>query len=340
MTSKDATPRREGWQASKRIALSCAELTKLVQPLFPGHEVTGSKLTEGGLSNTNIKVLIQGKPAPYLVRLYTRDASALGKEIAINKLVSDTVPSAKFLWYDKSNPVTDNPYVIMEWVEGERLEVLARTLSPPELTATALNLGKTLAKIHSFTFAHSGFLSDDLTPSEPLNLGADGLRTYIEDSLKKALQKERIDKDLPEKLLQFFDRESSVFSDWSGPACLTHCDFGGSNILMRTDAPNLFAVAAVLDWEFAFSGAPYFDFGNLLRNPLGAIPGFADSIATGYTESGGTLPREWRKISALADLSAWVEFLTREDPGEAVITDSKKVITATMQNWSATKPNG
>lgn len=338
--AEDATPKREDWQAPKRIVLSCAELTKLVQPLFPRHEVTESQPTEGGLSNTNIKVFIKDKPAPYLVRLYTRDASALGKEIAINKLVSDTVPSAKFLWYAKSNPVTDDPYVIMEWVEGERLEVLARTMSPAELAATALSLGTTLAKIHSFTFEHSGFFSDDLTPSEPLDLGADGLRTYIDDSLKKALQKERIDKDLPETLLHFFDRESGVFSDWSGPACLTHCDFGGSNILMRTDSVNFSAVAAVLDWEFAFSGAPYFDFGNLLRNPLGAIPGFADSVATGYTESGGTLPKEWRKISALADLSAWVEFLTREDPGEAVITDSKKVITATMQNWSTTKPHG
>ncbi|MBY0547804.1 MAG: aminoglycoside phosphotransferase family protein [Candidatus Obscuribacterales bacterium] len=336
--SDNATPKRESWQAGKRIALSRAELTKLVQPLFPGREVTESEPTQGGLSNTNVKVFIKDQDTPYLVRLYTRDATALGKEIAINKLVSDTVPSAKFLWYDKSNPVTDNPYVIMEWIEGERLEVLARSSSPEELTATALSLGTTLAKIHRFTFAHSGFLSDNLTPSSPLDLGADGLRTYIDDSLKKALQKGRIDQDLPDRLLRFFDRESSVFSNWSGPACLTHCDFGGSNILMHTTLPDAPAVAAVLDWEFAFSGAPYFDFGNLLRNPLGAIPGFADSVATGYTESGGTLPKEWRKISALADLSAWVEFLTREDPGDAVITDSKKVITATMQNWSTHSP--
>lgn len=333
--SESETARRESWQASKRIALNLEELTKLVQPLFPQQKVISSQPTEGGLSNTNIKVQLDGTTTPYLVRLYTRDATALGKEIAINKLVSDTVPSAKFLWHDKSNPVTDNPYVIMEWVEGDRLELLVKTMSAEDLTAAALSLGKTLSKIHSYTFAHSGFLLDDLIPSDPLDLGAKGLRLYISDSLEKALKKGRIDQELPEKLLQFFDNESNVFTEWAVSACLTHCDFGGSNILMHRAGDGTPEVAAVLDWEFAFSGAPYFDFGNLLRNPIGSIPGFAESVATGYTSAGGILPKQWRKISALADLSAWVEFLTREDPGEAVITDSKKVITATMRNWSS-----
>ena len=61
-------------------------------------------------------------------------------------------------------------------------------------------------------------------------------------------------------------------------------------------------VAAVLDWEFAFSGSPAIDFGNLLRPPLGERRSFVAALAAAYEAAGGRLPPDWQAIARIADL--------------------------------------
>jgi hypothetical protein len=57
-------------------------------------------------------------------------------------------------------------------------------------------------------------------------------------------------------------------------------------------------IAAVVDWEFAFSsGSPFIDLGNLLRPPLGDLPGFEEAVADGYRAAGRVLPDDWRRRS-------------------------------------------
>jgi hypothetical protein len=76
-----------------------------------------------------------------------------------------------------------------------------------------------------------------------------------------------------------------------------------------------------------------FDFGNLLRSPHGSVPGFAESVEAGYRSGGGQLPSQWRKMSLLTDLTAWIDFMTRPNPGENLILDAQRVITSTIDNW-------
>lgn len=112
--------------------------------------------------------------------------------------------------------------------------------------------------------------------------------------------------------------------------CLVHGDFGGSNLLVRQEAGH-WAVAAVLDWEFAFAGVPFVDFGNLLRPPLGDRPGFAAAVAAGYRLAGGDLPEDWRHRSRVIDLFAWLQFLARPDASDALITDACQMVAATIR---------
>jgi hypothetical protein len=73
--------------------------------------------------------------------------------------------------------------------------------------------------------------------------------------------------------------------------------------------------------------------GNLLRSPLGDLELFPDSVQAGYTETGGTLPVSWRKMSLLADLCAWMDFLSRPDTGPELISDAQSVVTDLLNHW-------
>ena len=113
------------------------------------------------------------------------------------------------------------------------------------------------------------------------------------------------------------------------PPRLTHADFNGSNVLVH-QTPEGWRVAAVLDWEFAFAGAPFFDFGNLLRAPLGDLDGFAEAVAMGYREAGAAMPADWRELARIADLTAWADFLNRADATQQVIADARRMIERTV----------
>jgi hypothetical protein len=75
------------------------------------------------------------------------------------------------------------------------------------------------------------------------------------------------------------------------------------------------------------------DFGNLLRPPLGELPGFEDAVAHGYRAAGGVLPDDWRQRSLHIDLGAWAGFLGRPRISEATADDARRIIARTLENW-------
>lgn len=136
------------------------------------------------------------------------------------------------------------------------------------------------------------------------------------------------------------ESEGGILDEWQGQPCLTHADFGGSNILVRPDDahPGHWVVAAVLDWEFALSSVPFFDFGNLLRAPIGLTAGFAEAVTHGYRLAGGQLPQRWRDMSVLVDTINWLQFLTRPTAGENLVSDCRLVLEQTIDRFAQAAP--
>jgi fructokinase len=89
-----------------------------------------------------------------------------------------------------------------------------------------------------------------------------------------------------------------------------HSDYNGKNLL-ALERGGRWSISAVLDWEFAFSGSPLTDIGNMLRFRDTYPPGFASAFIAGYREAGGKLPPDWREVSEALDLYALADFLTR-----------------------------
>ncbi len=324
---------RENWnRATEQLEFSPPELERLVKAAFPDKRVLDSAYTQGGLANTNIRVRLSDSEQPVLLRVFVRDPDQARKEYKIHELIAERVPAPRVLYFSPSNPVTGHPYLIREWTEGSRLEEVASGLELEDRTRLARSLGATLAAIHSHTFTRAGFFDGDLNVVIPVDLGSGGLIEFARRCLTEGPGGERLGTELAAELMRFIAREGSLLDEWAGDPCLTHSDFGGSNILVRCESTG-WNVVAVLDWEFAFSGAPFFDFGNLLRQPLGALEGFEESVGQGYMAADGRLPESWRRMSLLTDLTAWLEFLTRPNAGSGVRATAQSVISTTIANW-------
>jgi aminoglycoside phosphotransferase (APT) family kinase protein len=331
---------RENWaRGVPLLNLSVGDVTTLCEPAFPGQRVVECEEARGGLVNTNLRVRLSGQDEPILLRLYTRDPAQARKEWALNRLTADAgVPVPRFLYFAESNPVTGDPYVLMAWVEGVRLETLVGAMEADRLANLGRGVGAALAAIHAIRFPEYGFLDDRLNVATAITIGSDGLVAYLRHCLVEGRGRERMDVETVHTLLAFAEAEGPLLDTWAGAPCLSHSDFGGSNILVRNTS-DTWAVASVLDWEFAFSGTPFFDLGNLLRPPLGAVPGFERAVVAGYRAAGGTLPPQWKRLSLLTDLTAWAEFLSRPAAGDALIADATRMMTDTVRNWPNIVPN-
>jgi aminoglycoside phosphotransferase (APT) family kinase protein len=321
---------RENWmRAEEALSLTNNELEILVQPAFPRTRVLHSQLAAGGLANTNIRVMLYDRKTPVMVRIFTRDPSQAQKEFRINSAIDGAVPTPEFFHFSMENPVTGHPYAIMQWLDAPRLETVYPKLSHTELMQVGTSIGKVLANIHHYKFPTTGMLDNKLKVSTPIDTGSAGMLAFAEECLIEKNGGALIGEELTEQVFDFIRKHGPLLDTWKGEPCLTHSDFGGSNILVH-DVGSGWEVAAVLDWEFAFSGTPFFDFGNLLRKPLGSVEGFAETIAAAYCENGGELPPNWRRLIRLTDLSAWFDFLARPHVSTQLIADAKAVIADTI----------
>jgi len=119
-------------------------------------------------------------------------------------------------------------------------------------------------------------------------------------------------------------RRSRVREDWPAPDPVA-LDAGSLERTVRLVAPG-----AIVDWEFACSGTPFFDVGNLLRPPVGLLPAFVDGFVDGYQGGGGSLPPDWKRLGELSDLFAWIEFLGRVECPRQVVDSARASILRTM----------
>lgn len=320
---------REAWRRGQpEFELDASAIAALVAPAVPGASVLEFRPATGGLANTNVEVTLSTPPGRVLLRLYQRDPRQAGKEAAIHALAArQGIPVARFLHFAETNALTHLPYGVLTWVDGERLETVVGGLDDAAMAILGRSVGATLATIHAVAFDKPGFFGADLCVPAATDNGKQGLLAYLRRCLLEGAGGERLGAALTAALLRFVERHGDRLEAWLAPPCLVHADFNGSNILVQRDGDS-WRVAAVLDWEFAFAGSPAFDFGNLLRPPLGSREVFRSAVAGGYAAAGGVLPQGWLDIARIADLYAWADFLSRPAAGGAIIEDARRAVGA------------
>ena len=248
------------------------------------------------------------------------------------------MPIARLLHFAATNPATGHPYLLLDWVEGERLEIVAADAVESDLADLGEAVGEALAAIGSVTFAEAGFFDDDLGIVRPFRLDGPGYLSLLGELLADGVVESRLGPELTERLLSVTRDAVQALGGLDPTPRLVHCDFGGSNILVRRESGR-WIVAAVLDWEFAFSGPQIVDIGNLQRPPLGRRAAFSDAFIRSFAAHGGALPEDWRRLASFVDMLAWVDFLNRPDPGARRIADSRKVIEATLSDLDSERRN-
>jgi aminoglycoside phosphotransferase (APT) family kinase protein len=315
---------RDQWPRFRpEVNLPPDAVAHLVRLALPDAVVVGYGPVGGGLANTNIRVNLASAPGCVLLRVYQRDPTQAVKESRLDALLqAHAVPTARFHHIISDDRDTGLTCAVMDWVAGVRLDQWR--FSEDDL-AVGGAVGRVLARVHRVSVGAAGFLSADRRPVAAITLGREALLGYLQLCLIDGPGAGRLGAALTEELFAYVARYAGRLDAWRGPLGLVHGDCNASNFIM--DAGQ---VSALLDWEFAFSGAPAFDFGHLLRPPLGERALFVDGLAQGYQDEGGLLPPDWRWLARLTDLYAWADFLGRPTIAAPLIEDACRMVAETL----------
>lgn len=318
---------REDWPRSRPVLdLDSTTVEGLIAPYFPGCRIVEMVEVAGGLTNTNLRLRLAHRSVPLLLRFYQRSGDLAHKEMALCQMVAHRVRVPAYLHYAPENPVTGHAFALMDWIEAKSLQDLFTHLDAEDLPKLGAALGRMLAAIHGFTYERFGFFTADLGVGPAMDLSGRGLVDYLRFCLVEGPGGERLGSGLTRELLAFAAEEGHRVEEWQATSCLVHGDLNPSNILIRPLATGGFEIAALIDWEYAFAGAPGFDFGNLLRPPVDSVKPFIAALEDGYRAAGGVLPPDWRRIARITDLFSLADVLHHPETSGAVIADAKGLV--------------
>lgn len=334
----------EGWERPPRVELSADELTRRIEPAFPGRSIAEASVLSSGLANTNLRFRLHGDSEAHVLRLHTRDHEAAGRERALMSLLSrgprPSIPVPRLIYADPAPRLGQHPYSIWSFVEGTLLAELFQQLLPSELIDIARVCGQVLARFRQYPFAVCGELGAELTITREYGPPSRFLPNAVRGALFEGRAGERLGESLRDELWRIVERASPRLAAVDGPYSLVHGDYKRSNLLLRRSGDRRsgprWELSAVLDWEFAFAGPPLIDVGLFLRAGEALPAGFREAFVAGYREGGGELPEDWLPLSRLIDVLSQVTFLN--DPRErprvfAQTTEVVKETISVLSRW-------
>jgi aminoglycoside phosphotransferase (APT) family kinase protein len=239
-----------------------------------------------------------------VVRIYppgVRGDSAPEIDAAVLRLVHGLVPVPDVLEVRRGVAAADQPgLLVTSYLPGQRGDVLLAGLNDVEAANLGARLGGLVAELAGMPTLTAGpFIDAGLTVGD-FEL-ADGLPGFVAD---------RADDlgwatDLQDSLGAVAERAQAML-DEVGRTCLVHSDANPKNVLVD---PETLQVTGLLDWEFAHSGHPHTDLGNLLR--FDRKPAYADAVVAAWCERRGADPAETWELARAADLWALVDLAAR-----------------------------
>lgn len=303
----------------------------MVRAAFPERALIAAEPLAGGLRNSNFKLRFEPGAEPLVLRIYEHDRALCRKEVDLHRLVGGAIPIPEILHAAPDGVDGSAPFVIMRYVEGITFRELEARGDAGAIAGAAASIGETLAAIGRYTFSKSGWLEPGPTVGSPLLEGADPCPRFVDECLASVGAQQRVDSETRSRVHELVWSWAPRLASLDDERSLVHCDFSSRNLLVH-ERDGRWALAAVLDWEFAVSASPLVDVGHFLRHERTSKSRVEPAFSLAFTRGGGRLPADWLRLSRVLDLTALCEMLSRPMLPDAVVPEIVELVRATVED--------
>ncbi len=310
-------------RATQYLNFSHSQIEDTCRHYFKGTGTLQSfEILSGGAVNTTYKICWNDKF--YVLRFFIRDKIAASIENNLYQMIQEKIPVPKMLFISSENK--SYPFAIFKFYEKPHLYEIENSFSQK----LSYDLGKSLARIHSFTFPQAGLFGPDLNIDVLFKKGSSPYFEYcIENLIPNSNAWKRLGGDRAERVESFIKRHYKYFPIIGDHGCLVHSDFKPVNLLWNEG----FGLT-ILDWEFAHSGDGMIDFGILLRH-FRDFPLDLFSLEKGYLEHGGFLQSDWIQRARIVDFINVIQLLNAPSERPVLYQSLIQSLDYTMRYWNS-----
>lgn len=256
----------------------------------------------GGFSGRTFLGEVAGERV--VVRVYPpgegRGVAAPEVDAAVMRLVRGLVPVPEVVEVRRGDGHERPGLLVTQWLPAAPGDRALPGLGPEQRAVAGAAMGRIAGTLAGMPTVRAGTFGDAGLGIEPFPAG--DLRDWVqahEAGLEGWEPGELV------RLADLADRAQDLL-DTVGRTCLVHSDLNPKNVLVDGGGE----VVALLDWEFAHSGHPFTDLGNVLR--FEREPGYADAALASYVALRGGTPADALELARAADLWALVELAARD----------------------------
>jgi aminoglycoside phosphotransferase (APT) family kinase protein len=252
----------------------------MIAPFLKQRTIQSTQLFSDGKSNSNYLITLDNG-RKYVVRVY--GAANPDVEWYMHGLASEVVPVPEILFHSQQ-------CAVLSYIPGEPLANVPRFAS---------KAAEALAEISGIWFDEPGqILADGSIGPWPFGK----IEGFVSEMLNHDAVQHWLGEKCCDQIREIYKREADRLAELNDECFLVHGDFNPYNILIHNGK-----VSGILDWEFAHSGTPYMDIGNMLRH---LDKDYHSLIAAGLILGGMNVPWDWKERAQLVDLGSQLNFLT------------------------------
>ncbi|HUK90800.1 MAG TPA: aminoglycoside phosphotransferase family protein, partial [Blastocatellia bacterium] len=285
------------------------------------------ELLQGGATNLNYRLRVDGLTDEFVLRIYIRDPSACQKEVDIHKRVDGHLPVPEVLYANTAGDEGIPPFLLKRYVEGATFQEIKHGGDRSDTGGASYAVGKILGELQALRIPGTAASPAGVEP--PLA----GKSAPMPELLDKCLQSPVVERRLgiTEK-----DRLGTYLYKWK-PRLMTldekdslvHGDFNARNTLLKARDGG-WTVTAILDWELAFSGSPLWDAARFICYENQSRPLREPHFSRGFVEGGGALPDDWTEFSRAINLLGATEALSHKDMPPIFVSELVDLVVGTV----------
>ena len=292
-------------------------MTEGLSALVAGAEVVP---LSGGYSGETFLVTGAGDQA--VLRLYARDPGRAAVDQALLERLRGLLPVPRVLEAVTVPGGADRPpFLLLEALPGDRLDLVLPAADPPLRRRLGEAVAGVLVLLATERMPRAGMFLDASLDPAPFPPGAGDQLGFLDAHLSAPFFA-----GLPaaeRDALRSVAAHARDVAAGTGRLALVHADFNPKNLLVD---PATGGVTGVLDWEYAYAGAPLADVGNLLR--FESDPVFTAAVAEAYAYRAPDVPPAWVEVARALDLYALIDLAARGSDNP-VVTGARELLRAT-----------
>jgi len=286
---------------------------KTVQKIFSEYdseiEVVNLKLIPEGMSTSNYIIDIKNSSKKYLLKIYPEGGGNSAIEVASYSYAKQYVNVPNIHLFDDSKKVYNNPYLIMDYIDGISLKeyIIKNKKFTDEM---AYDIGGKLALLHRREYKNRGLLDENLEIIKKLPLITD-----LHEQLLNGMPGTHINTKNKNQLLKFIDSNRDLLKKLETTYVYSHGDFYPANILVDSKDNSIWFI----DFEYSLSAPIYYDIGKFFRDRT-SIDKYIekstyDNFIRGYNEHAkNRVSNDWIKLARLTDMTGMLALINKVNP--------------------------